>query len=198
MDSAAWKRIVGPLLDDDWALKGKVVYLRPVGWVLHGVLWEPSASRPGFYLWRLQMPLYQPVTVIDLSWSERHGGGSRVYDPTDALTRAAVAEAMVMVRADYDKAAVVIDLPGGVDNVGIMEVRAYGLLLEGNHVGAAEILDRVSRYEAKYPWQEQMVRRAESMWSMIQGSYGREALQQLAEWRAESLAILEIDTESRA
>jgi len=195
MDSAAWKRLVKPLLDDDWLLKDRFAHLRPVSWVVHGVLWEASASEPGFYLWRWHMPLYQPATVVDLSWSDRHGGGSRIFNVADESTRAAVAEAMTLVRAEAAETEVVIDPPGGVDSVGTMEVRAYGLLLEGNHGGATEVLKRVLRHEAKYAWQEEMLQRAEFMLSTIERGCHGEALQQLTVWRTACLAALKIDAE---
>lgn len=193
MRSSDWKRIVKPLLDDDWVLESRFVHLSPIGWVLHGVLWEASASGPGFYLWLLQMPLMVPTDVIDLSWSDRHGGSSRIYDEADESTGAAVAEAMNIVRAAAQKMTVFVDPPGGADNVRMQEARGYGLLLVGNPGGAFEVLGRVSQYQAKYPWEKELVVRAARMRSLIENDQVQEVLDHLNAWRTESLAALGID-----
>jgi hypothetical protein len=190
VDSAVWKRIVKPLLSEDWALKARFAHIRPVGWVIHGVLWEASASDPGFYLWRWRMPLYKPTTVISLSWSERHGGGSQLYDPADESTQVSVSEAMSLVQAEAEREAIVVDPPGGADNIGTMEVRAYGLLLDGNAQGAIEVLERVSRWSPESPWQVEMLRRADSMRSMISDGHEDRARRILGEWRFGCLAAL--------
>jgi hypothetical protein len=191
MNPSEWRRLVDPLLDDEWGLGKKLVFRRPITWVLRGVLWEASGSGTGFYLWELQMPLYQPVEHFDLSWSVRHGGGSQLYEVADT-TRSAVAEAMSAVRklAEIDSA--VVDPPGGADNVGTMEVRAYGLYLEGNDAGAVEVLDRVLRYEPQFDWEIERSRRASSMRGKIDAGRREEVTKQLEAWRRDCLHALGI------
>jgi hypothetical protein len=87
----------------------------------------------------------------------------------------------------------VVDPPGGVDNGRMQEARAYGLLLMGNAGGAIEVLGRVLRYEPRYPWEQELLRRAGEMRSLLQEAGADEAVRQLTAWRLESITALGID-----
>jgi len=194
MRAPDWKRLTQPTLDDAWRLSGSLAYRVPVGWVLHGLFAEDSAaSPPGFYIWMVRIPLYVPTDVVDLSWSERFGGSSRVFDARELPAASeAVAQAANQVNAEATTQGVLLDPPGGAENVLMQEARAYGLLLEGNSGGAVEVLGRVLGYEPRYPWEEELVRRAREMRSMIENGRTATAVSQLETWRRESTSALGI------
>lgn len=174
MRATNWKRLAGPALEQtgaDWCFRRALAYMKPVDWIVHGVLAEDSASRSeAFYLWVVRLPLFVPLEgVVDLSWSDRFGGASTTYSAADsdglkaALTGAASA-AMSLTREEV----LVLDPPGGADNVRMQETRAYGLALAGDDGGALEVLRRVQRHNASYPWEHELLARAGASASLIE------------------------------
>ncbi|MGQ0468145.1 MAG: hypothetical protein ACT4QG_22860 [Sporichthyaceae bacterium] len=201
MKATDWKRLVTPALGEGWATSKALAYKVPVGWVLHGLLAEDSAAvRPAFYLWNVRMPLVVPTDVVDLSWSERFGGSSQFFDPSADSTREALVQAARKVERASSSAAdaALVDPPGGGENVRMQEARAYGLLLENNMSEAAEVLRTVIRYEARYPWEKELVQRAESMRLLILDRRIDEAIERIGGWRAETLHALGIESKRRS
>lgn len=194
MKAADWKRLAKPVLGDGWRFTKSLAYRVPVGWVLHGLLAEDSpANHPDFYLWMVRMPLVVPTDVIDLSWSERFGGSSRVFEPGGTSTQQALARAAELV--SEQSAEPLVDPPGGADNGRMQEARAYGLLLMGNAGGAIEVLGRVLRYEPRYTWEEELVERARGMRALVESNRADEAVERLEMWRSKSLSALGIAEE---
>ncbi len=191
MTPAEWKRFASPLLGDGWAFSKLLAYWRPVGWVLYGILAERSSSG-GFYLWNVRMPLYVQSTVIDLSWSERVEGGTRLWEmdtaAADAIGRAQRSVGAAALAAD----SVLIPPPGGADNVRMQEARAYGLVLEGAFDAAVEVLARVCRYDANYPWEHDLIARAMENRDSLVGHRYAEVLDRLAVWRATTGRVIGI------
>jgi hypothetical protein len=183
MTPAEWKRFASPILGENWAFSKLLAYWHPVSWVLCGILAERSSSG-GFYLWDVRMPLYVPSSVIDLSWSERIGGGTRSWETdvagADAIARAQRSVAAAALAADP----VLIPPPGGADNVRMQEARAYGLVLEGAFDAAVEVLGRVCRYDATYPWERDLIARATDNRDSLVTHRSAEVLDRLAGWRA--------------
>lgn len=193
MRASDWKRLTKPVLDDSWRLSKALAYRVPVGWVLHGLLAEDShANQPDFYLWVVRMPLVVPTDVIDLSWSERFGDSSRVFEPGTTSTRDALAQAAKLVSEQAAAGELLVDPPGGADNVRMQEARAYGLLLSGNEGGAIEVLGRVLRYKPRYAWEQDLVQRAQTMQTLLREDRAEEAVHRLEGWRSESLTALGI------
>jgi hypothetical protein len=192
MKTADWKRLTKPVLQGDgWRVSKALTYRVPVGWVLHGLLAEDSAANhPSFYLWMVRMPLVVPTDVVDLSWSERFGDSSRTFDPTREEAQGALVQAAELISRQSADGEVVVDPPGGADNVRMQEARAYGLVLKGDVAGAIEVLDRVHRYQARFAWEEELVQRAGDMRSLIAGGRLRQAVQRLETWRSGTLAAL--------
>ena len=191
MRAAEWKRLAQTVLDSGWRFARSLAYRVPLGWVLHWLLPEDSAANPpGFYLWIVRMPLLVPTDVIDLSWSDRFGNSSRVFEPEAPATQEALAQAAEQVTDHATAESVVLEPPGGADNVLMQETRAYGLLLEGNVGGAVEVLGRVLRYEPRYPWEEDLARRAREMRALVEDGRTSDAVRQLEAWRSESMSAL--------
>lgn len=183
MTPAEWKRFASPMLDENWRFSKLLAYWHPVSWVLHGILAERSSSG-GFYLWDLRMPLYVQSSVVDLSWSERVGGGTRLWD-ADAAGADAIARTEQSVAAAAQAAdSVMLPPPGGADNVRMQEARAYGLVLEGAADAAVEVLSRVCRYDATYPWERELVARASENRDLLLAQRTSDVLDRLAGWRA--------------
>lgn len=174
-----------------WAFKRTLAYLRPVGWVLCGVLIEASRDRDAGYVWSVKMPLYVPTDVVNLSWSDRVGGGSAVFEYDTPERDAAIAEAASEARARHiQQPTVALDPPGGTENVLMQEARAYGLLVSGDLGSAAEVLGRVLRYEAQYGWELEMKERATAVSRLLDGGRSKEALVQIREWRRATIMAL--------
>jgi hypothetical protein len=183
MTPAEWKRFASPILDDNWRFSKLLAYWHPVSWVLHGILAERSSSG-GFYLWDLRMPLYVQSSVIDLSWSERVGGGTQLWH-LDAAGADAIARTEHSVAAAAQAAdSVLLPPPGGADNVRMQEARAYGLVLEGAVDAAVEVLGRACRYDATYPWERELVARASKNRDLLLAQRTSDVLDRLAGWRA--------------
>lgn len=192
MDAATWKRLVKPLMDDDWRLRGSFAYVRPVAWTLHGVLKEAS-STGGFYLWVVKMPLILPSDHIDLSWSDRFGGGSAIFFPTDSSTPNRIDSAMRIARSEaLNQVGPIPELDLG-RNVHLQEVRSYGYFLEGRPRAAVKGLDRVLRYPAKRTWELEEANRAHEMRELIKQGNDAEAMHRLESWRLHTIAALGID-----
>ena len=194
MKSAEWQRLAAPVLNGKWRFRKSLAYLVPVHWALYGLLAEESAaSRPDFYLWMVRMPLVAPTDVVDLSWSERFGGSSRVFSRGSPETRDTLKEAAELVAMEASVRRTIVDPPGGVDNVRMQEARAYGLLLDNNIEGAIEVLTRVLGYQPRHPWEVELARRAEGMRSLLEGGLEENAVARLEEWRSASLSSLEVE-----
>lgn len=183
MTPAEWRRFASPVLGENWAFSKLLAYWCPVSWVLYGILAERSSSG-GFYLWDVRMPLYQKSSVIDLSWSERVGGGTRVWE-ADAAGARAIAETERSVAAVAQAAdSVLLVPPGGADNVRMQEARAYGLVLEGATDSAVEVLGRVCRYDGKYPWERELLARASEIRDLLLAHRTSDVLDRIEGWRA--------------
>lgn len=191
MNAERWRSLSQPVLGSGWRYAKTLAYRVPVGWNLHGLLAEDSAARaPDFYLWVVRMPLFVPTDVIDLSWSERFGGSSRVFEPEGTEAAQAVATAAEEVIEQSSDEALRLPPPGGADNVGMQEARGYALLLEGNPSGALEVLGRVLRYEPEYEWDQAIADRARQIKSMVEQNRTSDALSVLETWRSKSLTAL--------
>ena len=68
-------------------------------------------------MWTVRAPLYVPTGVLDLSWSERVGGGSAVYEPGDVVGDAIHAAGARVVDDAQARVGVVLDSPGGADSL---------------------------------------------------------------------------------
>jgi hypothetical protein len=189
MTPAEWKRFASPILGENWAFSKLLAYWHPLSWVLYGILAERSSSG-GFYLWDIRVPLYVQSAVIDLSWSERVGGGTQLWDMdaagSDAISRTQRSVAAAAQAAD----SVLIPPPGGADNVRMQEARAYGLVLEGAPAAAVEVLGRVCRYDATYPWERDLIARATKIRDLLLADRSSEVLDRLASWRATTASAI--------
>ena len=101
--------------------------------------------------------MYAPSSVINLSWSERVGGVTCLWDIGPSAAEG-VAQTVRTIAVEADAAeSVIIPPPGCADNGHVQEARAYGLVLEGDVGAAIEVLGRVCRDDAKYPWERELL-----------------------------------------
>jgi hypothetical protein len=199
MKAAEWKRAVRPHLGSGWKVSEKLAYRTPIGWVLYGLFAEDSSLRgPGFYLWKVRLPLFAPTDVLDLSWSDRVGGPSHVFQPGDAKTARALEAAAADIGQEADMPVHMPIPAGGPENLRMQEVHGLGLIIEGDARGALEALEPVTRYPAKYSWEREMVSRAASMRALIEGGQTSEAVRRVEAWRADSIAALGLRADSSA
>jgi hypothetical protein len=94
---------------------------------------------------------------------------------------------------EYRDALLVPDPPGGADNVGMQETRAYGLFLAGDADSAVEVLGRVLRYEPKYDWERERADRAADIRRLIEAGLFDAVIRRFEAWRTEALDALLID-----
>lgn len=177
----------------EWGLRRGLSYLRPIRWAVHGVLTERSGSANRIYIWHVVMPLTAPVDVLDLSWSERMGGGSQTFVVNSSEAEAALAHAAERARALHHRRPLVVDPPGGADNIRMQEARAYGLVVSGDAESATEVLGRVLGYRPLYDWETEMIERARTVHGLLGSPDAASALRLIQDWRRSSLEMLGLD-----
>ncbi|QGG96313.1 hypothetical protein [Actinomarinicola tropica] len=133
--------------------------------------------------------------VVDLSWSERFGGGSTTYPIDSPGLAEAIGGAADEAIANARGGSPIAPPPGGVDNVRMQEARAYGLVLSGNPQGAIEVLHRVRRHRPTYPWEDELLERAGAVAALIETQRLHEVMQLLTGWRRENCASLGLQCE---
>ena len=194
MKPAEWKRFAEPALGSGWAFSKGLAYCTPVGWVAHGVLAERSGEG-GFYLWAVRLPLYYPTEVVVLDWSERIGGGTKVWNTSPEIFEVLRKEGNRIQAETKSCGSVLLVPPGGADNISMQETRAYGLVLEGHVDAAIEVLGRVLRYEPKYDWEHVMVARSRGVREQLISGAVDDVLALLSIWRSESARTVGISLE---
>jgi hypothetical protein len=196
MRGAEWRRSVRPHLGDGWKVSEKLAYRTPIGWVVYGLFAEDSSLRgPGFYLWKVRLPLFAPTDVLDLSWSDRVGGPSHVFQPGSTTTDAALRASAAEIGQEADMPMHMPVPAGGTENLRMQEARGLGLIIEGDVRGALEALEPVTRYPAKYSWEREMVSRAVSTRALVDGGQTSEAVRRIEGWRADSIAALGLEAD---
>jgi hypothetical protein len=186
MRVAEWKRTARPLLpaDQDWGFRASLSYRIPVHRVLLGVLGEGSSFDKGVYIWRVTMPMFVPSDVVDLSWSERIGGGARKYDEFDKEALAnAIATASEGLRGEEEALNEIVAryTPSSPD-LRLHEVVGYAQTLLGDVAAAKEPLDRAASGEAKATWEQDIIERANLVRRLLDEKGLDEAISQLDEW----------------
>lgn len=143
MRESEWRRLVTPLVPENqaWQVQGRgLAYRAPVGRFLLGVLVEGSATARHRYVWRLSMPLFVPSDSIDLSFSERIGGGSSTSNIADeAAFTGALAAAIESSPTEEAEMARLADLTPG-PNIRLSETAAYANTYLGDTGRALAIL----------------------------------------------------------
>ncbi len=151
-----WKSLVTPALPSahDWHVQGRsLAYRQPVGRVLLGVKAEGSASKGRCYIWRVTMPLFEPSDVLNLSYSERVGGGSsavNVEEP-EAFT-SALRQAIRTLPTEQHEMARLARLDDG-NNIRISESAAYANTYLGNAERATTILESALAIPVQRDWE---------------------------------------------
>jgi hypothetical protein len=191
---AEWKRVVRPVLpaDEDWEFRGSMCYRPPVRRVLLGVLGEGSGFDKGVYLWRVSMPLFVPSDVVDLSWSERIGGGARKYDKFDeeALERAIGLAVDGLGSEEYALRAMASRETQASRNRRVHEVVGYAQLLLGDLGAARAALTRARADVARTGAEQEVIDRAQLVGRLLDEEGSERAVGQLDRWCAETAVAL--------
>lgn len=193
MKAAEWKRRVRPLtpVGEHWEFRGPLCYRLPVGWVLAGVLGEGSGFDQGVFIWRVQMPLFVPSDVVDLSWSERIGGGANKYDrhDIDSLAIAIKAATNRVDREDHALARMAA-LGGESTNRRLSETAGYASLLQGDLPTAKRALVRAASGTTTAVWEQEIVDRAQLILTTIDHGGRESAVTLLQGWRDATASAL--------
>lgn len=194
ISSSDWSRYWSTFLPDDWATTGRMAFRRPVGWLLNGLVAEPS-STGGSYVWSFIQPLFVPATTVVLSIGQRLGDGTTTFDLDDAADRERLGRLVqndaipwLDARSSPDRLLTHDDWRSDV-NIRMVEIEGYSHLLTGNVDTASEVLRRVTVHEVRYEWEQQVVDRCAGIIDLIDGDVGA-ARGQLADWRLATAAAI--------
>jgi hypothetical protein len=170
MKTAEFKRVVRPLLpqESEWGFRKAMVYRKPVGRTLLGVLATGSSFDNGAFITVVKMPLCVPEDTVVLDYSRRVGGGASKYYVSDRLAlEAAIKEGLLEVEELTARAdATLVDIEPSM-NPRTEEMRAYNLYRAGQRKNAVEILREAARYPPKYDWEREIVDRVAKMAELI-------------------------------
>lgn len=199
MKAAEWKRTVRPLtpVDERWEFRGSLCYRLPVGWVLAGVLGEGSGFDQGIFIWRVQMPLFVPSEVVDLSWSERVGGGANKYDRHDVVSlETAIRSATNSVAPEDLALAGMADLGSRSTNRRLLETAGYAALLRGDLPRARSALERAALGTVVAAWENEIVERSHLMVTTMDQEGAAAAVTHLERWRDATATALGLRAEA--
>lgn len=184
MKIADWKRAVRPHAPSDsyWRFRGRLCYQYPVGQILFGVLGEGSGFDSSVYVWRVTMPMFVPGDVIDLSYSERLGGGGKKALNSPAELSATIEEALNPPLDEERELRKFIKMAqgAGARNRRVVETAAYSNVILGDIRAAYMEIDKASGLESEFEWQEEIVSRLINLKSALDRS-GREGAMGLIE-----------------
>ena len=176
MRTAEWKRLVRPLLpvEERWEFRGSLCYRAPVGRFMFGVLAEGSAFDTGVYIWRVSMPLLVPRGRggVDLSYSERIGGGShKYYLAQPEQTAAAITSGLHDLPSEHDELLRLIHKAQGSPNIRLLELAARAQILLGDTEDARTTTVAATRQleEPIYDWDLEVQRRAAALLTTLDG-----------------------------
>jgi hypothetical protein len=194
MKVAEWKRVVRPLLppEEAWEFRGSMCYRLPVNRVLVGVSGEGSGFDKGVYIWRVSMPLFVPSDIVDLSWSQRMGGGARKYDSLDeeALQWAI---GLAVEGLESEECALRRMVSRGTEtsrNRRAHEVVGYALTLLGDLAAARAALTRARAGTAASVVEQEVIDRVLLIDRLLDEDAGGRAVNQLDRWCAETVGAL--------
>jgi hypothetical protein len=180
--------------DTSWAVKGRLVYRRPIGRVLIGVLGEPSGLLRATYVWRVSMPLFVPAEHLTLSWSRRVGGGAHaISDQEPDEVRHAVEETIATAEDEVDALGRMARQSGGRGNVLMDEVSAYACLLLGKTKAAQKKLAAATSAAYDGPeWVHETAARVQRFNQLLINDGPPAALRLLDDWVANTVAALRL------
>jgi hypothetical protein len=194
MRVSEWKRTARPLLptEQNWEFRGSLGYRIPVHRMLLGVLGEGSGFDKGVYIWRVSMPLFVPSDVIDLAWSERIGGGARKYDKFDehALATAITTASEGLGREEEALHQIVARYAPASPDRRLHEVVGYAQVFLGDVIVASEALGRAAAGEARAPWEQEIIERANFVQRLLDEQGRDEAVSQLDKWSERTAVAL--------
>lgn len=160
MKIADWKRAVRHHLppDPEWRFRGRLCYQHPVGRILFGVLGEGSGFDSGVYVWRVTMPMFVPGDVIDLSYSERVGGGGKKNLNSPAELSAIIGSVLndPLDEGRELRKFVTMAKGDGAQNRRVVETAAYSNVILGDIRAAYREIEKAEGLESEFAWQEEI------------------------------------------
>jgi hypothetical protein len=193
-----------------FAVKGGLLFVRPVGHTLRGILFSRSIDKRTFYVHIFIQPLFFPAEhiILNIGWRLRvrpkgpeswdADAPSLIAELSDGLRREAL-PFLKRIQTDRDvaEAASSVNLiTGPIAHPAIaygsvhafnQEVIAYALARSGDLDQARDALDRLLGFPSnmEIPWHREADRRARAMKSQL-GTDPAAALRQLDAWEAET------------
>jgi hypothetical protein len=183
----------------DWAVKGGLAFMQPVGHTLRGIVFDTSAfSKRVTYVTWFYLPLWLPREYLTLGLGNRMGHSWNVDDPgmVEQLRDHIVREALPVLdtlRTPHDVARTI---RGRVSERGPMlphqQELAYALA-RTNDPGAIEAFDTVlTIFDPAVEWQRDIAARAMSFRDELIRSPDT-AMRQLLAWEQESIRTLGLE-----
>ncbi len=188
-----------------YVARGSLIYEEPVGDILKGIDADTSSfTADRLFVTAFAMPLYVPREHIVLSISRRLGGPAHFWTPSEpqfasGLRAAMVEEGLPFLEAHGTPAKLLEHTHWqDVRNIRAMELQAYTLLKVGRMAEATLGLSRAAakgEEEGVASWAKEVSGRTRLVGSLLEANPDR-ALEQLEEWRQESLDRLKLSATS--
>jgi hypothetical protein len=185
----------------EFAIKGSLMFVTPLGQTLRGFDFESSRSKECFYVYAFFLPLCTPAEYLSYNFGDRlRCNGAELLCTTDPDFEAALKSAMQkearFLRTLQSPEDVITALRAHVrrtnDPYGY-EAIAYLLARQGKARAAVEELDRLVRMLDPVDWQQEMASRAQLLKAKLLAN-PMEARQQLETWELQSVRNLGLES----
>jgi hypothetical protein len=199
--AAFGKRLLADL--PGFAVKGRMLFMRPVGHTLRGIFFDRSINPRGFYVQVFLQPLFVPAEHVAFNVGWRLGGDSRIWNADapgliselDAALKREALPFLSGAQSPQDVAQAAASLRKSGDSH-VQQAIAYSLARGGETQPAATALAQLGEMlnlKAQYPWQQEMQRRAEVLRAELRDNPSA-AHQRLASWEAETTKKLGLES----
>lgn len=182
-----------------FALKGQMLFVRPVGHTLRGIFFDRSINPRGFYVQVFIQPLFVPAGHINFNVGWRLGGGSHIWNADtpnliSELDTALKREALPFlsrIQSPLDAASAAASL----DKLGdpyVQQTIAYAFARAGEVQRAAIALSELARMldvKEQHSWQQEMTQRADALRVELQDN-PTAAQRRLESWQTETTRML--------
>jgi hypothetical protein len=165
------KRLLADL--PGFAVRGQMLFMRPVGHTLRGIFLDRSVNPRGFYVQVFIQPLFVPAKHVAFNVGWRLGGSSHIWNAEapgliselDAALKRDAMPFLSSVQLPQDVARAAASLQKSGDPY-VQQTIAYALARGGEVQQAVTALTQLVEMldlKERYPWQLEMQRRAEAL-----------------------------------
>lgn len=187
------KRLLADL--PGFTVKGRMLFMLPIGHTLRGIFFDRSVNPRGFYVQVFIQPLFVPAEHVSFNVGWRLGGSSHIWNADapgliselDAALKREAVPFLSGVQSPQDVARAAASLQKSGDPY-VQQAIAYAFARGGDVQQAATALTQLVRaldLKEQYPWQREMQRRAEVLKAELRDNPSV-ARQRLESWEVET------------